>query len=82
MDFVHDLSFNDTISGYLKSGIPVIEDVIIDHSHDGTSATVTLCGPYGWELVTETIADAELQSLKNDLKDCNFIIESSALPYL
>lgn len=73
MDFKHNLSFNDTITGYINDGVPVIEDVLLDHSLDGTSVTVTLCGPFGWELVTETIADAELDALKSDLKDCNFI---------
>lgn len=66
------MDFNTCISEYVKGNV-IIEDVIIDHSFDGTNAHVTLCGPYGLELADLTIADVELDSLKDTLQDCNII---------
>ena len=68
------MDFNTAITEY-KQGNIVIEDVIIDHSFDGTSAHVTLCGPYGLELADLTISDAEVTALKDELSDCNIIID-------
>jgi len=65
------MDFNTCISEYIKGNV-IIEDVLLDHSFDGTTVHVTLCGPYGVEIIDETIADNELESLKNDLSDCHF----------
>ena len=68
------MDFNTCVSEYIKGNV-VIEDVLLDHSFDGTSVHVTLCGPYGLELSDMTIADCELDALKSDLKDCNFMTD-------
>jgi len=69
------MSFNDLITEHMLDSSAHIEDVVVTHSLDGTTATVTLCGFYGQELATEEISDAELTALKSDLHDCNFISE-------
>lgn len=63
------MNFNDCITGFITNCVPVIEDVIVTSSLDGTSHHVTLCGPYGVELSDETISDAELDCLKNELTE-------------
>jgi len=67
------MDFNTLITDHTQGEFPIIEDVLIDPSYDGTSSHVTLCGRYGQELSTMTIADAELDALQTTLSDCNFI---------
>lgn len=61
------MNFNDCVTGFINNCVPVIEDVLVESSLDGTSHHVTLCGPYGIELCDETISDSELRQLKDDL---------------
>lgn len=68
------MDINTLITQYQNNEI-VIEDVVLDYDMDGTSVHVTLCGPYGLELCDETIAHNEIDSLKETLKDVNFITE-------
>ena len=71
------MEINTLITKY-NEGSVIVEDVIIEPSFDGTYAEVTICGPYGMELTTATLADCELDSLKNEFKDCNIIVEPCA----
>lgn len=67
------MNFNELITKHVKGPVQLIEDVYVDPSFDGTSALVTLCGPYGKELSSAHIADAELDALQTTLSDCNFL---------
>jgi hypothetical protein len=71
------MNINTLISEF-NNGNVIVEDVVIEPSFDGTSAEVTVCGPYGMELSTATVADAELDSLKDTFSNCNIIVEPCA----
>ena len=71
------MDINTLITKYRNEEI-IVEDVVIEPSFDGTTAEVTICGPYGMELTTATLADCELDSLKEEFKNCNIIVEPCA----
>jgi len=54
-----------TLIEQYNSGQTYIEDVLVDHSFDGTSVHLTFCGAYGQELCDDTISHNEYLALKD-----------------
>jgi hypothetical protein len=69
------MDFNTIINEHINGEFPVIEDVVLDYSFDGTSCHVTLCGKYGQELSEMTISVHEIDSLQNTITDVNYVTD-------
>jgi len=69
------MDFNTLITNHVNNEFPIIEDVVLDYSNDGTSCHVTLCGKYGQELSDMTISVPELDHLKTTVTDVNYITD-------
>ena len=59
------MDINTLIEQY-NNGTTYVEDVLVDHSLDGTSVHLTFCGAYGQELLDQTISQAEFDCLQNE----------------
>lgn len=66
------MGFNDALEQYSNDKLK-IEDVIYTVSRDRTRFNVTLCGPFGKELVTADICDATFEDLMTDYPEFNYI---------
>ena len=71
------MDINTTLNMFKNDEI-IVEDVVLTPSFDGTSCNVLICGPYGLEYCEEDISDSEVESLKEEFKECNIIVEPCA----
>jgi hypothetical protein len=64
------MTLSDLVTNETNFGAGLV--ITIDHAMDGTYADVTVFDADGSFVANDTIADAELQSLKADLPNAEF----------